>query len=63
MEITLEVDDDIFEAIERRARKNEFDSPEEYCEIVIRTVVEELEAESSENDVVEDRLEDLGYLN
>lgn len=63
MEITVDIDDDIYAIIERRAQRNDFDSPEEYCQIVIRTVVEELEEDTDEDVAVEERLEDLGYLN
>lgn len=62
MELTVDVDEDVYETIEQRARTNDFESPEEYCSVVIYEVIEELVDESDDSDAVEDRLEDLGYL-
>jgi len=63
MKLNLEIDDDLSRVLERRAEENGFESTEEYCQTVLRTVVEELEKEESEaGDEVEERLEDLGYL-
>lgn len=61
MELTLDLDDDLYGTLERRAENNEFESIEEYSRTILRTVVEELEADASD-DEVEERLEDLGYL-
>lgn len=61
MELTLELDDDLYRTLERRAQDNGFESIEEYSGTILRTVVEELE-EDATNDGVEERLEDLGYL-
>lgn len=61
MEVTLDLDDDLYGALERRAEANGFESTEAYCGTVLRTVLEELEAEATD-DEVEERLEDLGYL-
>lgn len=62
MELALELDDDVYERLQRRAQNNGFESTEAYCRTVLRTVLEELEAEATD-DEVEQRLEDLGYLN
>ena len=61
MELTLDLDDDLYGTLERRAENNGFESTEEYSRTILRTVVEELEADASD-DEVEERLEDLGYL-
>lgn len=62
MDLALELDDDVYERLERRAKNNGFESTEEYCRTILRTVIEELEEERTA-DEVEERLEDLGYLN
>ena len=62
MKLNIELDDDLYAALETRAKNNEFDSTEEYCRTVLEIVIGELEQEST-SDEVEDRLEDLGYLN
>ena len=62
MELALDLEDDLYETLERRAEANGFESIEEYSRTILRTVVEELEADSTD-DAVEERLEDLGYLN
>jgi hypothetical protein len=63
MELTLEIDDEIYRTLERRAEENGFESTEAYCRTILSTVVEELEKEGTEaGDEVEERLEDLGYL-
>jgi hypothetical protein len=62
MELALELDDDIYERLQQRAQNNGFESTDAYCQTVLRTVLEELEAETTD-DEVEQRLEDLGYLN
>lgn len=61
MELVIDLDEETYETLERRAETNEFESPEEYSRVVLRTVMEELE-ENTESDDVEQRLEDLGYL-
>ena len=61
MELTLELDDDIYSTIEKRTAEHGFNSTEEYCRTILSTVIEELEEEKTNNDV-EKRLEDLGYL-
>lgn len=60
MEFTVDLDDEMYERLEARSKRHEFDSPEEYAAIMITTVLDELEGE--ENEDVRDRLEDLGYL-
>lgn len=62
MGIHLEIDEELLGRLERRAENNGFESTEAYCRTILRTVVEELEKEGTE-DEVEERLEDLGYLN
>lgn len=61
MELTLDLDDDLYGTLERRARDNGFESLEAYSETILRTVVEELEEHPTDDEVAE-RLEDLGYL-
>ena len=61
MELTLDLDDDLYGTLERRAQNNGFESTEEYARTVLGTVMDELEADASD-DKVEERLEDLGYL-
>lgn len=60
MELTINLDDDVYERLETRAKRHEFDTSEEYVTVMITTVLEELEGK--EDDDVRDRLEDLGYL-
>lgn len=60
MELTLELDDEVYDRLEQRADRHEFTSPEDYAEVIVTTVIDELE--SNEGDDVRDRLEDLGYL-
>lgn len=64
MKLNLEIDDDLIRVLERRAEENGFESTEEYCRTILSAVVEELEKKDTEaGDEVEERLEDLGYLN
>jgi predicted CopG family antitoxin len=61
---TIDIDDDLYERLQRRALDNEFDSTKEYCQTVLEIVVDELESDAEDAQAeVEDRLEDLGYLN
>lgn len=60
MELTIELDDEVYEQLKTRAERHKFDSPEEYVTVMVTTVLDELEEE--EDDDVRDRLEDLGYL-
>jgi hypothetical protein len=60
MELTVDLDDEVYERLATRAKRHEFDSSEEYVVFMITTVLDELEGE--DNDDVRDRLEDLGYL-
>jgi len=62
MQLDLELDDDLYAALDTRAKNNNFESTEEYCRTVLEIVIDELEQEPTSNEV-EDRLEDLGYLN
>jgi len=61
MDLTLDLEDDLYAALERRAENNGFESTEEYTCTVLRTVIEELEDDVTSDDV-EERLEDVGYL-
>jgi hypothetical protein len=56
----LDVDDDLYRRLERRAEETGFESAEEYSLVVLRTVIDEVT--EAEDDEVRDRLEDLGYL-
>ncbi|AJF24786.1 hypothetical protein SG26_03215 [Haloarcula sp. CBA1115] len=60
MELTVDLDDDVYERLESRAKRHEFDTPAEYATVMITTVLDELEGKEDDN--VRDRLEDLGYL-
>ena len=63
MSRTIELDDDLYARLDGRATNNGFESTEAYCQMVLRTVVEELEEGGKAMDQdVENRLEDLGYL-
>jgi hypothetical protein len=61
MNLSVELTEESYEMLARRAKKQGFDSPEEYSSMILRTVIDELEG-PEENDEVRDRLEDLGYL-
>lgn len=61
MKLTLELDENTYERLEDRAKRQGFDSTEAYGVMILQTVIDELE-ESGEEDSVRDRLEDLGYL-
>lgn len=65
MKMEIEVDESLYGFLSRRAEEKGFESPEEYSSMVLSVVVEELNESSKETDRidVEDRLEDLGYLN
>lgn len=69
--MNLDIDEELRHRIEKRAKRIGFDSAEEYCVVVLRTVLNELESQRTEEDMeesqktegeVEARLEDLGYL-
>ena len=57
----LNLDDANRERLAARAERLGFESPEEYARTIVETVLDELEAEQ-DDDAVQDRLEDLGYL-
>lgn len=59
--MNLELDDELAERLEQRAEANGFESVSEYTTTMLRTVLDELERVEDDNDV-EERLEDLGYL-
>lgn len=61
MELTVDLEEDVHEALSRRAEDNEFESTEAYARRVLELVVEELEG-GVRDESVEQRLEDLGYL-
>jgi len=66
----LDVDRDLYETLSRRATEHGFESAEAYSEEILEIVVRELESgtERGDTDAVTDdeavnsRLEDLGYL-
>jgi len=60
MELTVELDDEVYDRLETRADRHEFASPEDYAGVIITTVIDELENDKDDN--VRARLEDLGYL-
>jgi len=59
--MNIELEDDLAERLEQRAKANGFDSTREYTRMLIRTVLNELDRVESDGEV-EKRLEDLGYL-
>ena len=68
----LELDTNLEDTLSRRAAEHGFDSQEEYVTDLLNTVVEELEAiesrqkgsaaDGTDNDIISNRLRDLGYL-
>lgn len=58
MELTI--DEDLYERLSTRAKRNGFESTEMYAETILTIVLDELEDQRT--DEVQDRLEDLGYL-
>lgn len=60
MELTLDLDEEVYDSLEKRANRHDFTSPEDYAAAIVTTVLEELECDDPEE--VRDRLEDLGYL-
>jgi len=62
----IDLDEDLRDGLAERAEAKGFSSAEAYAETILTIVLEELEADgaddSERSDVVEDRLEDLGYL-
>jgi hypothetical protein len=57
----LDIDEQLQERLANRADKMGFDSTEEYCMTVLETVMNELENGDTDAEV-QNRLEDLGYL-
>ena len=63
MTLKLEIDAEQGQELEKRAEEHGFESIEEYSEIILQTVIDELESDDRETDEeVTERLEDLGYL-
>ncbi|WP_237560508.1 hypothetical protein [Halapricum salinum] len=58
--MNIEIDDTLYERIDDRAARKEFESADEYAETILRIVLDELEDEPDRD--VQDRLEDLGYM-
>lgn len=63
----LDIDDELYERLRKRAERQGFASAEEYSIIILETVLDELENIEDDNDIgsnndVQSRLEDLGYL-
>jgi len=61
-ELTLELDPEQYDQLQKRAERFGFETAETYAKTIVETVLDELESEPSEEDAVRDRLEDLGYL-
>jgi len=61
MELTLEIEDSLYDGLSRRADEQGFESTEAYCAVILETVLTELEGEQRTKSV-EQHLEDLGYL-
>jgi hypothetical protein len=61
MELVVQIDDDIYDQLVRRADEHEFESAEEYSKKILQTVIDELETDTADGSVT-DRLSDLGYL-
>jgi len=57
----LDIDEELHDRLATRADKKGFDSTEAYCIVVLETVMKELEDQDA-NAEVQNRLEDLGYL-
>lgn len=57
----VEIDEELQERLSQRAERFGFNSTEDYVITVLQTVVDELE-ETGTSDDIQDRLEDLGYL-
>lgn len=60
MEVTLTISDETYEKLRTRSKKQGFDEPEKYGELILDVVLSELEPSGDSS--VEDRLQDLGYL-
>lgn len=59
--MNVEIDDETYEKLSKRAKLKGFESAEEYSAIILKTVIDELN-ESETDEKVQNRLEDLGYL-
>jgi hypothetical protein len=57
----LDIDKQLYDRLANRADKMGFDSTEKYCLTVLETVMNELEDDDTDAEV-QNRLEDLGYL-
>jgi len=61
MELSVSVNEDLYERLANRAERHGFDSPEDYSAAILQTVIDELEPETTD-EAVSDRLSDLGYI-
>jgi Arc/MetJ-type ribon-helix-helix transcriptional regulator len=66
-QLTVDLPTDLRKELEERIRHTEFDSLEEYVRFVLRTIVEEEDqadhkVDRDDQDHVEERLKDLGYV-
>lgn len=61
-EMALELSEKTLGVLERRAAEKGFESTESYVTVIVESVLNELEQTEKENDSVENRLKDLGYL-
>lgn len=59
--MSVEIDDEILKRLAERARANGFESTEAYTNTLLQTVLDELN-QTEEDEQIEERLEDLGYL-
>ena len=57
----LDIDDQLYDSLSQRAQEKGFDSAEEYSIVILKTVIDELDSQASNEDV-QTRLQDLGYL-
>ncbi len=61
----VEIRDETLEGIQERVKVSEFDSAEEYVNFVLEEVLRQVERDESpeeDEEAVEKRLRDLGYL-
>lgn len=57
----VDFDEEMEAALKRRAVEHGFESPQDYVETIVVTVLDELEDDGDQT-TIEDRLRDLGYL-
>lgn len=68
MTLSLELDDDVRQQLERRVERSDFESLETYVEFVLMQVaapapeIESIDADADREESVRGRLKSLGYL-